>query len=138
MDVLYANSAITTTHRRALCAVQMDFSKSYEELLVVSDSDSIHMKNLCLLMMEVYKCIHRLNPEFMWNVFKNKDFSFSPRLGKLLTLPAKKISGTNDLVFRACLAWNNLPSALNRHILSKSLNLASTKLVVFTVNASYA
>ena len=107
-----ANNSITTAHRRALRAVEMNFSKSYEELLNISSSLPIHMKNLRLLMIEVYKSINRLNPEFMWNMFENKDVSFSLRRGKLLTLPEKKIAGTNDLVFRACLAWNNLPSTL--------------------------
>ena len=65
---------ITSTHRRALTAVQMDFSKSYDELLVQSKAEPVHLKNLRLFMIEVYKSENRLNPEFMWELFVDKDF----------------------------------------------------------------
>ena len=107
-----AYKMITSTHRRALTAVQMDFSKSYDELLVQSKAEPVHLKNLRLLMIEVYKSVNRLNPEYMWELFVDKDFSYSLRLGTSLTLPSSKIASTNDLVFRACLAWNKLPKAL--------------------------
>ena len=61
-----ANNSIVSTHRRALSAVQMVFSKPYEELLIDSKTDPIHLKNLRLLMVEVYKSMQGLNPEFMW------------------------------------------------------------------------
>ena len=107
-----ANKMIVSTHRRALSAVQMSFSQSYEELLASNKSESIHKKNLRLLVIEVYKCVSRLNPEFMWDYFLNKDINYSLRLGISLFLPPKKTTSTNDLVFRACQAWNKLPKTI--------------------------
>ena len=107
-----AYKMITSTYRRTLTAVQMDFSKSYDELLIQNKAEPVHLKNLRLLMIEVYKSVNRLNPEFMWELFVDKGFSYSLRLGISLTLLSSKIANTNDLVFRACLVWNKLPKAL--------------------------
>ena len=71
-----ANKIIVFTHRRALSAVQMVFSQSYEELLVLNKAETIHKKNLRLLLIEVYKSVSRLNPEFMsYNFFSTNAFA---------------------------------------------------------------
>ena len=72
-----ANKMIVSTHRRALSAVQMAFSQSYNELLVLNKVDTIHRKNFRLLIIEVYKSVSRLNPVFMWEHFVNKDINYS-------------------------------------------------------------
>ena len=48
----------------------------------------------------------------MWEHFVNKDINYSLRQGMSLLLPPKKITGTNDLVFRAYQARNKLPKVL--------------------------
>ena len=103
---------ITSTHPSALTAVQMDFSKSYDELLFQSKAEPVHLKKLRLLRIEVYKSVNRLNPEFMREVFVDKGFPYSLLFGTSLTLSSSKIARTNDFVFRACLAWKKLPKAL--------------------------
>ena len=45
----------------------------------------------------------------MWNLFDTKDTSYNLRAGMVLALPAKIACGENTLIFRAILAWNNLP-----------------------------
>ena len=107
-----AENMIINTHRRALRAVCMAFDKTYEELLILNNAESIHERNLRLLVTEVYKSINKLSPEFMWKFFPFKEVTYKLRRGTPIALPSSKIAGTNDLVHRACQAWNKLPKEL--------------------------
>ena len=64
-----ANEDLNRTHKRALRILHNDYSSSFEELLRKSNECKIHIKNLQKLMLEVYKCINKGNPSFMWNMF---------------------------------------------------------------------
>ena len=63
-----------------------DFTASLEELLEISESSSIHIQNLQSLMTEVYKCLNRLYPEFMWEMFQMKNIPYKLRISSLLVL----------------------------------------------------
>ena len=105
---------IVTTHKRALRAVEMDFSATYEELLTLRKTCSIHNRNLLLLVTEVYKSVNNHNPEFMGELFVEKDHPYKFRSGSTFSLPKRQETGTNSLVFRACLAWNTLPKSIKK------------------------
>ena len=49
------------------------------------------LKNLQQLMIEIYKCNHKLNPKFMWQLFPSRDLSYQLRTGstKLIIPPIK-------------------------------------------------
>ena len=105
---------IIKTHKRALRTVYNDTSLSLHDLLELDNSCSIHHRHLQLLMIEVYKTIHRLNPKYLWDMFCEKPLSYNLRAKTLLKLP-KTYSvtyGTNSLHFKACLLWNSLPNDL--------------------------
>ena len=105
---------LTKTHKRALRTVYNDTSLSLHDLLELDNSCSIHHRHLQLLMVEVYKTIHRLNPKLLWDMFCEKPLSYNLRSKTLLKLP-KTYSityGTNSLHFKACLLWNSLPNDL--------------------------
>ena len=71
---------INSTHKRALREVTKDFSMSLDELLSKTNSDSIHHKNhLGALLIEVYKSLNSLNPEFMWEIFAYKESTHNLR-----------------------------------------------------------
>ena len=106
--------SVTKTHKRALRTVYNDTSLSLHDLLELDNSCSIHHRHLQLLMIEVYKTIHRLNPKYLWDMFCEKPLSYNLRAKTLLKLP-KTYSvayGTNSLHFKACLLWNTLPKDL--------------------------
>ena len=69
------NNLMKSVHRRSLRAILNDFYISYKEMLDKTDKKTIHQKNLEVLMIEVYKSLNSLNPEFMWNMFSHKDLS---------------------------------------------------------------
>ena len=83
-------------------------NKTYEELLELSETVSIHQRHLRFLVPEVYKRTSYLNPKFMCSFFTHKEIPYNLRKGQVLSLPPAY--GTNSVHFRGSLIWNNLPS----------------------------
>ena len=63
------NSRINKIHERALRIVYRDTESSFDELLAMDNSVSVHQRNLQLLMIEIYKTKNNLNPSFMEDIF---------------------------------------------------------------------
>ena len=59
-------------------------------------------------MVEIYKYLHHLNPEFMWELFTLKVIPCNLRISNLLTLPKNKSAsyGINSLLFGGSILWN--------------------------------
>ena len=102
---------IANIHHKSLKIVYQN-DNTYEELLQYSRSKSIHQKHLCFLVTEVYKSVNNLNPIFMRDFFQDKIIPYQLRGGHLLKLPKSSSVkyGTNNALFRACIAWNRLPA----------------------------
>ena len=69
-----ANNEINRTHKRALRTLYRDYESTFEELLDRGDTKTTHKKNLQNLMVEIYKSMNHLNPEYMWDFFVKKMF----------------------------------------------------------------
>ena len=69
------NTKINNLHLRALRAVYMDETSSFEELLKKDGSFSIHHRNIHILATEMYKVKHKLSPIFMEDVFSENTLS---------------------------------------------------------------
>ena len=84
-------------------------NKTYEKLLELSETVSIHQRHLVT---EVYKSTSYLKPKFMCSFFIHKEIPCNLRKGQVLSLrPARSTYyGTNSVHFRRSLIWNNLPS----------------------------
>ena len=78
---------------------------SYKNLLLSSNSVSIHQRHLRFLVTEIFKSISQINPEFMWSFFKPKKLSYNLRKGPILNLPKTQSTfyGTNAIYFRGSL-----------------------------------
>ena len=76
----------------------------------ITRSQSI--KDVRFLMIEIYKSISHLNPQFMWFLFTHKDIPYNLRKGPILGLRKTHLfySGTNAIHFRGSLISNNLPA----------------------------
>lgn len=106
-----AHNIINSTHFWALRAKENNFTDSFEQLLVKTNSANIHTRNLRLLMFEVFKSLNKLNPEIMWDTFVQKTTAYRLRSGSSLHIPrVSTVSGLNSFDFRASLAWNYLPA----------------------------
>ena len=86
----------------------------YEELFNDHDIKSIHQNHLKFILVEVFKSLNNLNPEFMTEFFKEKDLSYSLRNGSIVTIPAEITSkfGIDSIHFRAAILWNTLPKEI--------------------------
>ena len=103
------NKRIEKTHIRAIRAVTQDFTTPSDEILNTYAVDSIHCVNIRSMLIEVYKCLNKLNPRFLWDIFVPKEPSINLRSGKLLALPPQSNSTIQSFDFRGSLAWNYLP-----------------------------
>ena len=103
-----AHNLNKSIHHKALCARSGSFTLPYEQLLKTANKTSIHTRNLKLLVTEVYKSLHHLNPDMMWESFKIKPETYNLRGGVNLQIPIGRSSRTiNSFEFRAALAWNH-------------------------------
>ena len=102
---------INRIHKRALRCVYRDYESSLEALLEKDGSFKFHVRNLRTLMLEVFKTLHHLNPEFMWDMFVYKQTSYTLRSGRNLILPPTRTCkfGLTSLSFRGSSTWNSLP-----------------------------
>ena len=69
------NNRINRIHERSLRIVYQDVNSSFEELLLKDNSFTVHIRNIQLLAIELYKVKNDMSPEFMTEVFplnKNK------------------------------------------------------------------
>ena len=109
-----SHNLINKVHRRALCALYFRFDLDLPELLKLDGSLTIHTKHLQTLMTEVFKCLNKLNPEFMWGYFVHKETPYTLRSLNTVKLPPTKTRsfGLNTFKFRASILWNTLPRYL--------------------------
>ena len=98
-------------HHKTLKVIYQS-NKTYEELLELSETVSIHQRHLRFLVTEVHKSTSYLNPKFMCSFFTHKEIPYNLRKGQVLSLPPARSTyyGTNSVHFRGSLIWNNLPS----------------------------
>ena len=67
-----SDNLIVKTNYRTLRAIYDTQTRSYEELLHLSEKKKIYTQNLQILMVEVYKCLNNISPPFTWDYFKQK------------------------------------------------------------------
>ena len=105
---------IVRVQERCIKAIFHLSNLSVQEIMKEHNIDSIHIMHLRYLMVEVYKSLCSLNPEFMSSFFIKKSLSVKLRdSNKLLLSPARTIKyGTNSVHFRSVILWNSLPVAL--------------------------
>lgn len=96
---------------RALRFVFNDHQSSYEALLSRGNFLSLAMHRLKLLAIEVYKCVHKLNPEYMNNLFQLRNIEYKLRDPSRLEQPTfQSIKyGYKSFSYYGSKLWNKLP-----------------------------
>ena len=102
---------IENNHHRTLKVVY-GIDDSYNNLLLSSNSVSIHQRYLGFLLTEIFKSISQINPEFLWLFFKPQKLSYNLRKGPILNLQRTQSTYhcASTIHFRGSLIWNNLPA----------------------------
>ena len=122
-----ADSSINRVHKRALRVIYNNSHLNFQELLNIDNSMKFHERHIRALLIEIYKSIHRLNPEIMWDMFFTKYIPYQFRSTNLLKLPTTKTisHGLNAFIFRGSIIWNNLPDSLKN---AENLSLFKSEL----------
>ena len=109
------SNLIEKCHHRALRVMKNSWLE-YEALLTDCNAESMHARNLKLLLTEVFKSIHHLGPPIMHDIFQTKQSVYKLRNGHTLALPLYKrynsAFGVNTFDFRAVSTWNKLPPSI--------------------------
>ncbi len=100
-----ANTAINKTNKRALRTLYEHYESTFQELLNRGETNTTHTKNLQKLMVEIYKSVNHLNPEYMWDFFVKKEVPYDLRIKELCHLPSTRLRryGASSLCFRRSL-----------------------------------
>ena len=67
-------------HERALCLFYKDYDLSFQQLLDMDNSVSIHHRNLQKLGIEMFKVKNHLSPSFMNTIFVPSNYPYNLRL----------------------------------------------------------
>ena len=67
-----ANNKVNRVHKRALRVVLRAYDASFAELLAENEEKTIHVRNLQMLMIEIYKSLNHQNLSFLWELFARK------------------------------------------------------------------
>ena len=89
------NNKLNKLHERALRLVYDDRQSTYEELLNIGKSVTIHHRNLQVPATELYKVNHGLAPELMNNIFKKRNLTYNFR--KNLTFETRNIKSVDNI-----------------------------------------
>ena len=105
------NGKINRIHERALRIVYKDHRLTFQELLDLDGTVTIHHRNLQKLAIEMYKVKHNLAPEILSNIYVRKQIPYNLRNAPIwATSNIKSVSyGSETLSFRGPKTWNMLP-----------------------------
>ena len=118
------NNQINALHKKALKLITPGIA-SLDQMLDINKMPNIHTRNIQILLVEVFRCLNKLNPVFLWDEVCANEKYFSKRNGLQLILPkAKKSYGRKTLSYRGSLLWNYLPKNV------KILNLPQFKAII--------
>ena len=106
------NNKINKLHEKVLRLVYDDRQSTFEELLNLDKSVTIHQRNLQVLATDLYKVHHGLAPELMNGIFKNRNVKYNFR--KNSTFETRNIRsvyyGSETISFIGPKIWELLPS----------------------------
>ena len=110
------NHRINHIHERALRFACKDYQTDFESLLGQRNLVSIHVKNLQLLMTEIYKTKSGLNPPFMKDIFTERNTGYNLRHGNDSLIPKVRTTthGIETISFLGNGLWSTLPNIVKQ------------------------
>ena len=108
------NNRINNLHERSLRIVYKDHQSSFEKLLILDKSFSIHDRNLQKLATEMYKIKNNLTPIFMHSIFPEAHSTYNLRKKPLFKTDNIHTTyyGTETLMYRGPKTWELVPKVI--------------------------
>jgi hypothetical protein len=105
---------IENVQKRALRYIYKDYKNAYDDMLKMYEFESIKLSRMKMLACEVYKCIHKINPPYLWDIFAFNKGRDMDTLTLKLTLPAYKTVRNGYLSFHyyGSRLYNQLPNKI--------------------------
>ena len=121
------NNRINRLHERALRLAYKDSKSTFEELLDLDKSFTIHHRNLQKLVTEIFKVKNNLSPSFMKGVFPDSLNPYNLRNGpEFKTSNIHNVAnGTETITFRGPKTWSLVPDNIKN---SQSLSEFKAKI----------
>ena len=103
---------------RCLRIVYKDYDSSYDRLLAMANTVSLVIWRLRILLLEVYKSKHHLNPMCISGLFEVKATNYSLRNPVKFVQPMKRTStyGLRPLSYTGAKLWNDLSPLLSNDV----------------------
>jgi hypothetical protein len=103
---------IDKIQERALRFLTGDHKSTYEQLRKQLGIDCLYLKRIKEIVIEVYKTVNKINPEFMHDIFVAKDTSHNFRDGHILRMPNFNTIqyGKMSFAYYGAHLWNLLPN----------------------------
>ena len=97
--------------KRALKFLTENYDSDYEQLLIETNMSSLTLQRMRYMCIEVFKCLNKLNPTFMYDLFNIKESVYNLRGSRMLKLPAFNTIkyGKKSFTYHGCHLWNALP-----------------------------
>ena len=104
------NNKIDHLHEKAIRIAYKDELSDFETILEKDNAVTIHIKNLQLLMTEIFKTQHRLNPTFMKGIFISQNNQYALRNEHSIKLPRPRTTtfGEKSISFLGGKLWHEL------------------------------
>ena len=104
------NSKLEKIQERCLRIIYKDYESPYETLLGTTNTTSLVVSRLRLILLEVYKSLHQLNAKCINGLFEVKSTSSSLRNPVKVLQPKKKTTmyGLKSISYTGAKLWNDL------------------------------
>jgi DNA-binding protein len=108
------NTKINKLHERALRLAYKNDSLSFQELLELDNSFTVHERNIQKLATEMYKVKNHLSPLPMQNLFSEQTTSYELRSERCWEVPRVRTvnNGTETIRFRGLKTWEMVPNEI--------------------------
>ena len=103
---------IESLQERALRFVYNDSTSSYESLLRSSKTESLQIQRLRAMALQVFKCINKIGPSYLHDLFESKDTNYHLRDSNVVKQDKYFTVKYGFLSFKyhGAKIWNNLPA----------------------------
>ena len=101
---------------RGLCFIFSDYTRPYSDLLKHGSFLSLSALRIRYLAIEMFKCVHDLNPLYLNELFINKDTPYNVRDSNRLQQPEYKTVryGFKSFRYYGSKLWNTLPTEVKQ------------------------